>query len=138
MWLKRKQGINRMSVVDILGENGVFAKKLENFKIRDVQLQLADKIAKTIQDNGTLIAEAGTGTGKTFAYLVPAILKNKKPLFLPEQRIFKSNYFTVIYPRFWKSWNSNRRFAYLKDAQIICAITACTVHCIHALLTILT
>ncbi len=69
-----------MSVVDILGENGVFAKKLENFKTREVQIQLADKIAQTIQENGTLIAEAGTGTGKTFAYLVPAILKNKKTI----------------------------------------------------------
>ena len=69
-----------MSVVDILGENGVFAKKLEGFKVRHVQLQLADQIAQTIENNTTLIAEAGTGTGKTFAYLVPAIIKNKKTI----------------------------------------------------------
>ncbi len=54
-----------MSVYDILGENGVFAKKLNGFKVRDVQLQLADKISDTIDVCGTLIAEAGTGTGKT-------------------------------------------------------------------------
>ena len=54
-----------MSVVDILGEKGVFAEKLEGFKVRDVQLQLAEKIVETIETNGTLIAEAGTGTGKT-------------------------------------------------------------------------
>jgi len=69
-----------MSVVDVLGENGVFAQKLTGFKVRDVQLSLADKIIDTIESNGTLIAEAGTGTGKTFAYLVPAILKNKKTI----------------------------------------------------------
>ena len=69
-----------MSVIDVLGEKGVFAEKLEGFKVRDVQLQLADKIIHTIESNGTLIAEAGTGTGKTFAYLVPAILKNKKTI----------------------------------------------------------
>lgn len=69
-----------MSVIDVLGENGVFAQKLTGFKVREVQLTLADKIMNTIESNGTLIAEAGTGTGKTFAYLVPAILKNKKTI----------------------------------------------------------
>ena len=69
-----------MSVYDILGENGVFAKKLNGFKVRDVQLKLADKISDTIDACGTLIAEAGTGTGKTFAYLVPSISKKKKTI----------------------------------------------------------
>ncbi|MCF6319838.1 MAG: ATP-dependent DNA helicase [Proteobacteria bacterium] len=69
-----------MSIVDVLGENGVFAEKLEGFKVREVQLSLADRIMHTIAENGTLIAEAGTGTGKTFAYLVPAILQNKKTI----------------------------------------------------------
>ncbi len=69
-----------MSTVDVLGEKGVFAKKLKGFKVREVQLTLADKIMHTIAENGTLIAEAGTGTGKTFAYLVPAILQNKKTI----------------------------------------------------------
>lgn len=69
-----------MSVVDILGENGVFSEKLPSFKVRDVQLELADKIIETIDNDGTLIAEAGTGTGKTFAYLVPAIIKDKKTI----------------------------------------------------------
>lgn len=69
-----------MSVVDVLGEDGVFAEKLTGFKVREVQLLLADTIVETIESCGTLIAEAGTGTGKTFAYLVPAILKNKKTI----------------------------------------------------------
>jgi ATP-dependent DNA helicase DinG len=69
-----------MSVLDILGESGLFAQKLKNFKARDVQIQLADKIVDTIENSHTLIAEAGTGTGKTFAYLVPAILKGKKTI----------------------------------------------------------
>ncbi len=69
-----------MTVIDILGENGVFSEKLPGFKVRDVQLELADKIIETIDNDGTLIAEAGTGTGKTFAYLVPAIIKDKKTI----------------------------------------------------------
>lgn len=69
-----------MSIVDILGESGVFSRKLPTFKVRDVQVQLADKIADVIDSQATLIAEAGTGTGKTFAYLVPAISKNIKTI----------------------------------------------------------
>ena len=69
-----------MSVIDILGAAGLFAEKLPGFKPRDVQIQLADKIIETIENHGTLIAEAGTGTGKTFAYLVPAIVKGKKTI----------------------------------------------------------
>lgn len=69
-----------MSVEDILGDKGVFAKKLKSFKARDVQLELGNKIIDTIDSKGTLIAEAGTGTGKTFAYLVPAIIRNKKTI----------------------------------------------------------
>ncbi len=69
-----------MSIIDVLGEKGVFAEKLGGFKVREVQLSLAERIMYTITENGTLIAEAGTGTGKTFAYLVPAILQNKKTI----------------------------------------------------------
>ena len=69
-----------MSLVDILGKNGAFAKNLKGFTFREVQLELADKIDEVIESQGTLIAEAGTGTGKTFAYLVPAIIKGKKTI----------------------------------------------------------
>ena len=67
-------------MIDVLGDDGLFANKLSNFKSREVQIQLAEKIVETIENNHTLIAEAGTGTGKTFAYLVPAILKGKKTI----------------------------------------------------------
>jgi len=76
-----KQAIGTdVSVIDVLGEDGVFSEKLPGFKVREVQLLLAETIVETIDSTGTLIAEAGTGTGKTFAYLVPAILKNKKTI----------------------------------------------------------
>ena len=67
-----------MSIVDILGENGVFSKKLDGFRARPQQLKLADAISDVIHEQNILIAEAGTGTGKTFAYLVPAFLSGKK------------------------------------------------------------
>ena len=50
------------------------AEQVVAFRPRNGQLAMAEAVAKAIDDCGTLIAEAGTGTGKTFAYLVPALL----------------------------------------------------------------
>ena len=58
----------------LLGADGPFARELPNFAPRETQQRMADAVAETLEDGGTLVAEAGTGTGKTFAYLVPALL----------------------------------------------------------------
>ena len=68
------------SSADILGEHGPFAQRLDNYTVRDAQVKMADAIEKTIAEKQTLLAESGTGTGKTFAYLVPALLSGKKTL----------------------------------------------------------
>ena len=68
------------SSADILGEHGPFAQRLDNYTVRDAQVEMADAIEKTIAEKQTLLAESGTGTGKTFAYLVPALLSGKKTL----------------------------------------------------------
>jgi len=68
------------SAADILGEHGPFAKRLNNYAVREAQVAMASAIEKTIADRQTLLAESGTGTGKTFAYLVPALLSGKKTL----------------------------------------------------------
>jgi ATP-dependent DNA helicase DinG len=67
-----------MDIIDVLGENGLFQAQLSDFKTRPQQIELAEKIAEVIESQSVLIAEAGTGTGKTFAYLLPALLSNKK------------------------------------------------------------
>lgn len=51
---------------------------IEGFELRDAQVEMALEIAETIANDELLVAEAGTGTGKTFAYLVPALLAGKK------------------------------------------------------------
>lgn len=65
---------------DLLGSTGPFAEHLPNFAVRDQQQLLADEISNTFERGEILIAEAGTGTGKTFAYLVPALLAGKRVL----------------------------------------------------------
>ncbi|HTT08481.1 MAG TPA: ATP-dependent DNA helicase [Gammaproteobacteria bacterium] len=66
------------SPASLLGPQGPFARLLPGFHPRPVQQQLAEEVAAAIADAGTLVCEAGTGTGKTFAYLVPALLSGKR------------------------------------------------------------
>lgn len=63
---------------DILGPDGLLAKRLPGFAARPQQQEMAEAIAAALRDNAILIAEAGTGTGKTFAYLIPAMLSGLK------------------------------------------------------------
>jgi ATP-dependent DNA helicase DinG len=58
--------------------SGALARRLPGFRLRAQQAAMARAVAATIAARGKLIAEAGTGTGKTFAYLVPAILSGGK------------------------------------------------------------
>ncbi len=63
-----------LTAADILGPKGRIAARLPNYECRPQQLEMADAVARAIADNRHLVAEAGTGVGKSFAYLVPAIL----------------------------------------------------------------
>ncbi|MHB8743559.1 MAG: ATP-dependent DNA helicase [Sulfuricaulis sp.] len=69
-----------MSSKDILGSDGPLAERLEGFSSRLAQQEMAARIELALADNSVFIAESGTGTGKTFAYLVPALLSGKKIL----------------------------------------------------------
>ena len=62
----------------VFAETGPLARAISGYKLRRQQVELAGAVAETIDARGLLIAEAGTGTGKTFAYLVPALLSGGK------------------------------------------------------------
>ncbi|MCH8263702.1 MAG: DEAD/DEAH box helicase, partial [Proteobacteria bacterium] len=66
------------NVHDILSETGPFANCLDGFTVRPQQQQLAQTIAEVLSNGDSLVCEAGTGTGKTFAYLVPVLLSGKR------------------------------------------------------------
>ena len=59
---------------EILGDGGSISRRLANYEQRPEQLQMAAAVAKAIETNEHLVVEAGTGVGKSFGYLVPAIL----------------------------------------------------------------
>src|SRR5262245_22731008 len=62
-----------MSVASVLGPDGLIAQRLGSYEPRPQQLQMADAVADAIAARRHLMVEAGTGVGKSFAYLVPAI-----------------------------------------------------------------
>jgi len=59
---------------------GALSTVISGYQARSAQIEMAEAIANAISTKQHLIAEAGTGTGKTFAYLVPAILSGKKTI----------------------------------------------------------
>jgi ATP-dependent DNA helicase DinG len=63
-----------MSIAAILGPDGVIANTLERYEPRKQQLEMAAAVERAIAKRRHLMVEAGTGVGKSFAYLVPAIL----------------------------------------------------------------
>jgi ATP-dependent DNA helicase DinG len=63
---------------EMFSANGALAKSVGEFRVREGQIEMANAVAQAIRDNTVLVAEAGTGTGKTFAYLIPALLSGGK------------------------------------------------------------
>ena len=62
----------------IFSADGALAQAVRDFRPRPFQLEMALAVASAIEDRAVLVAEAGTGTGKTFAYLVPALRSGGK------------------------------------------------------------
>jgi ATP-dependent DNA helicase DinG len=83
------------SVASVFAPGGPLEVSLDGFEARPAQLEMAAAVADIFDGGGILLAEAGTGTGKTLAYLVPAILSRERVLIstgtknLQEQIYFK-------------------------------------------------
>lgn len=82
-------------IEQILGENGAISQILPQFEARPSQITMANIVADAINKRESAIIEAGTGTGKTLGYLVPALLSGKRVIIstgtknLQEQIFFK-------------------------------------------------
>jgi ATP-dependent DNA helicase DinG len=72
--------LRRRRIAAAFAGSGELAAAVDGFTPRAAQQEMALAVFDTIVERGTLIAEAGTGTGKTFAYLVPALLAGGKVL----------------------------------------------------------
>lgn len=98
-------------------EDSPLKKELPHFSPRAGQLQLAQKIAEAILENKHLIAEAGTGTGKTFAYLIPALLANKKVIISTGTKALQDQLFYKDLPLVKGSLKKPIKIALLKGRQ---------------------
>ncbi|MCW8840805.1 MAG: ATP-dependent DNA helicase [Gammaproteobacteria bacterium] len=66
------------TAAEALSRDGPFARLLPGYAVRTQQQEMASAVEQALAQEGLLVAEAGTGTGKTFAYLVPALLSGKR------------------------------------------------------------
>jgi len=99
---------------DLLSENGVFSKAIKGFTARAGQQALSSTIQSVIHNNQVLVAEAGTGIGKTFAYLVPAIISNKKVIVSTGTRHLQDQLFHTDIPLVKKALNLDLPCSLLK------------------------
>ena len=83
---------------DILGPEGPLQRALPDFRFRRQQLRMADRVASALANREALVVEAGTGTGKTFAYLVPALLSGKRVLISTGTRTLQDQLFSKDLP----------------------------------------
>ncbi len=99
---------------EYLDENGPFNNLLDGFSIRQGQLDLCDAIETIIENNEVLVAEAGTGIGKTFAYLIPALLSGKKIIISTGTKHLQDQLFHTDVPRVLEALEITVKTALLK------------------------
>lgn len=104
-----------------LAPGGALDDILDGFAPRPAQQQLAGAIATAIEQVDVLLAEAGTGTGKTFAYLVPVLLSGKRSIISTGTRALQDQLFHRDLPRLQQALGVRPRAALLKGrANYLC------------------
>lgn len=101
-------------VARAFAEDGPLAQSEAGFIPRPQQDLMAERIARALQSRGTLVAEAGTGVGKTFAYLVPLLLSGQRALVSTATKSLQDQLFLRDLPRLAAALRVPARLALLK------------------------
>ncbi len=101
-------------MAEVFADGGPLAKEVDGFEARLGQRAMAAAVARTFEDGGTLITEAGTGTGKTLAYLVPAVLAGRRVLISTGTRTLQDQIFYKDLPALSHAMDREIRAAYMK------------------------
>ncbi|MDR3213777.1 MAG: ATP-dependent DNA helicase [Azoarcus sp.] len=102
-------------------QDGPLAEAIPGFRARVQQTEMAQRIAEAIAGNRVLVAEAGTGTGKTFAYLVPALLSGGKIIVSTGTKTLQDQLFTRDLPMVRDALKAPVSIALLKGrANYVC------------------
>jgi ATP-dependent DNA helicase DinG len=111
----------QQSVRQAFEADGVLGQSEHGFRPREGQTEMAVAVAQAIEDGGTLVVEAGTGVGKTFAYLVPALLSGERVLLSTATKTLQDQLFGRDLPRLAESFALPVRTALLKGrASYLC------------------
>ena len=102
------------SVETVFTSDGVLAQATPHFKPRSGQTEMALAVAETISNGGELVVEAGTGVGKTFAYLVPVLLSGQRALVSTATKALQDQLFSRDIPNLVEVLKLPIRVALLK------------------------
>ena len=107
--------------VEALSEGGELARAVPQFRPREAQLELTEAVADAFERREVLLAEAGTGTGKTYAYLVPALLSGMKTILSTGTRALQDQLYHRDLPRVRDALGVGLKSALLKGrANYLC------------------
>ena len=105
----------------IFSLNGQLSQNIKDFSPREEQLSMAQAVGDTIYNKSSLVIEAGTGTGKTLAYLAPVLLFNKKTIISTGSKNLQDQLFNRDLPAIKKALNFTGKIALLKGrANYLC------------------
>ncbi len=114
-------GLHDAELDKLFGPGGALGGAVGNYRPRASQTAMAKAIADAIENRTTLVAEAGTGTGKTFAYLVPALLWGGKTIVSTGTKNLQDQLFSRDIPTVRKALNAPVSVALLKGrANYVC------------------
>ncbi|OUS24877.1 ATP-dependent helicase [Thalassotalea sp. 42_200_T64] len=102
------------SILSAFAKDGPLAHVIPGFNPRQAQLDMAEAVGQTIAAKSSLVVEAGTGTGKTFAYLVPALSSGKKVIVSTGTKNLQEQLFHKDLPLVKKALGSGQKIALLK------------------------
>ncbi|MFY9721811.1 MAG: ATP-dependent DNA helicase, partial [Azonexus sp.] len=109
------------SLPEIFSPDGPLAQAISGYRVRGQQLEMAERIAAAIDACSVFIAEAGTGTGKTFAYLVPALRSGGKVIVSTGTKTLQDQLFNKDLPMVRDALKAPVRVALLKGrANYVC------------------
>ncbi|HYL71330.1 MAG TPA: ATP-dependent DNA helicase, partial [Candidatus Dormibacteraeota bacterium] len=110
-----------LDLEDIFGADGPLARALPDFRVRREQLRMAQRVEAALAEPEALVVEAGTGTGKTFAYLVPALLSGLRVLISTGTRTLQDQLYSKDLPLVAAALGRPARVALLKGrANYLC------------------
>ncbi len=108
-------------VSTVFADDGTLARAIPGYRVRPQQLEMAERITTAIRENKVLVAEAGTGTGKTFAYLVPALLSGGKVIISTGTKTLQDQLFERDLPAVREALKVSASIALLKGrANYVC------------------